>query len=456
MVRVGLALVLTGGTFFLSKAVWEATRIWVPVDIPISLSPGHTKTNEFKLNLNSPYVVFIAIDQGVDYNQNLCLIGVQQCEDEPSILRASWILSDAGKPIAAGIAGSTQRGWFGVWQAIFREVGSFTATKGKHYSLDVDILEDASRLNSANPRLIVQENGQHWLYGPLGGVFQAVAKIFIFFGLFLSAQPIFTKFQERRNPIWISVTSPGQKEKLHIEESLSTIPAEPYATNTMWLGVFITLLGIVSFIGICHWFVTRTFTADNTDILLTISLLISLTGFGLIVLWILPTNHIANCRKLRLTGTPSLREYVPFAQTLPLQRKFEGLRSFGLLGPITVVVVLVPLWVISQWRVVPVGLPVSLLKQGDALKRIDPWTEPIVIQIVDVGAGKPPKIELNSKLFSWNDLQHELKEEIARRPPGTIVYIVGDENLPWADVLYVIDAARGLQAKVVLLGKKIR
>ena len=148
---------------------------------------------------------------------------------------------------------------------------------------------------------------------------------------------------------------------------------------------------------------------------------------------------------------PSSSHYFFYAQKLPLKRKFEGFRSFGLFGAVTTVVLLLPVWVISQWHAVSIGLKVSLLKQSSLHVSNDSLTKPIVLTIIDVGLNKPPEIGMNSKLVPWSDMESELKKEIAQRPPGAIVYIGGDENIPWADVVFAVDIARGLQAKVVLL-----
>lgn len=560
-----LGFIFVGGSFYAGAWIWQATRIWVPVSVPISLSHGLTRTENFKLNLDSSYTLYIGVDEGSDRQEAICLMGIEQCQDKPSILRAHWTLFDSEKAIANGTTDRDQEGIV-TWK-VFRELGTFKANKGKRYSLDVDILDDASHLNSLNPRLIVQENGQHWLYGPLGNVFWDIATLFILFGLLLLGRWIFTKIRARRSPMWLSFTSPGQAERLSSQRTPLRISDKPYATSTKLkacLGIFMMVMGIATFERTCHWFATRTFVAidmplsltpghirtgpfsinlrdlyevaiktedsslvsyscysgvktnwtlysngkvkenqngdqtylgqftserttydlelnllsnasclnpthprlqiytdksayvENVNIVLAISLLTSIAGLGLIILWLLPIESLARGKQLQLTDTLSLGQYIPFAQTLPLQRKFEGFRSFGLVGAITMVVVLFPVWVVTQWHEVSVGLPVSLLRRGATLKRIDPWTEPIILQVIDIGAGKPPKIELNSKLFSWDDLQPKLKQEIARRPPGAVVYIVGDENLPWADVVYAIDTARGLQAKVVLLGKEIQ
>lgn len=50
---VGLGLILSGIAWFGGSAWWANTRIWQPVDVPISLSVGHVRTPEFKINVES-------------------------------------------------------------------------------------------------------------------------------------------------------------------------------------------------------------------------------------------------------------------------------------------------------------------------------------------------------------------------------------------------------------------
>jgi biopolymer transport protein ExbD len=573
MARVGLALILLGASFYIGSRLWEATRIWVPVNFPISLSPGHIKTNEFKLNLDSSYVVFIAIDRTSDYDNTLCLAGVQTCDNKPSIVRASWTLDEAQKPIATGSTNHEQNG-FGCWDAICREAGTFTAEKGGHYSLDVDILEDGSGLNSANPRLMVQDQGQHWLYGPIGTIAFFVATIFIMIGLILLARSIFTKLRERRDRMRVSFTSPGpQAGEVYLSGGrLRPKQNDPYTTNTklrIWLGVGMLLLGIASSVAIYHWLHTRTFTAldmpvslarghirtgpfrinlkdsymididtgeirqpsqlcssygtlktswvlykdgqvadswyeptpdsylgwfagekgtydldvtilsdtscldtghprlqvhiDNYDkksytdraaLWLWISAFIAATGQFLFFLNIGLFRNTESPDPLRLTGSSNPEEYFQWAQKLRLKKAFTGLPSFGLFGAICAVVFLIPIWIITSWHRTSVGLRVLLLKSGASVVANDRWAVPTVVRIGDVEAGKEPELYVGSTLIAWNDLRTQLNQEILRHPPGQPVYVEADPDIPWADIVYVVDVARGSNAKVVLVTTK--
>jgi len=53
--KAGIALIVAPCLWLGTWAVWHYTRNWIPVDIPISLSRGHVRTAEFKINVESDY-----------------------------------------------------------------------------------------------------------------------------------------------------------------------------------------------------------------------------------------------------------------------------------------------------------------------------------------------------------------------------------------------------------------
>jgi biopolymer transport protein ExbD len=582
--RIGLALVLTGGSFFVSVSFWQATRIWVPVNVPISLSRGQTQTNDFKLNFSSSYTIYVVIGGVQDYQEAMCLTGAEQCPDKSSILQASWTLFDNGKSVITGDADRTRErfgGWGGFGESeesgnwkIFRRLGTFSAKSGKHYRLNIDIQEDASRLNSRNARLIVRDEGQHWIYGSLGNELFLLGVNFICFGLILFVGSMLLRYLDKRTRMPVSLTSVGLPTKTLyvVEEKPPSVSRELYTTNAKlraWIGAFMLALGIASFAGIYYWFSTRTFFPVDMPISLapghisTGSFLINLkgdydveieTGDGRLVPpechsydfvkanWTLLSNgrvverwnegtpytylgafasekrtydlelnvlsdsgclnpghprlrvYIVDYVKksyadlaalvmwisafvaaigvclfllnigvfratespdsLRLTDSGSPLEHFQWAQKLPLKKTFTGLPSFGLFGAICAVAFLIPIWIVTTWHTTSVGLRVLLLKPGAAVAANDRWAEPTVVRILDVGAGKEPRLYVGSKLVAWKDLRTRLNQEIFRHPPGQPVYVEADPELPWADIEYVVDEARGLKAEVVMVTTK--
>lgn len=152
-----LGALLYGGWLFL----WN-TRIKKPVDIPVSMSPGHIRTPEFRTSLG-PYMVEIAADQNkIPPDTLFCLLGYtqldSQCPNTPSVVEASWVLSSDGAVVASGSSKGDDSGGGSVMDdGIARSIGTFHGENGRRYVLDVDILADGSKLASGNPRLQVQE-----------------------------------------------------------------------------------------------------------------------------------------------------------------------------------------------------------------------------------------------------------------------------------------------------------
>ena len=154
---VGLGLVFTGIAWFGGWAWWENTRIWKPVDVPVSLSAGRVRTAEFQINVESTYSIGIAVEQSPDYEETRCLLGIDQCQGNPSVLRASWSVSRAGRVLVGGMSDS-EHGEFWTGWGPGRVLGSFHADRG-HYILDLNVLQDGSRLNARAPYLAIFESG---------------------------------------------------------------------------------------------------------------------------------------------------------------------------------------------------------------------------------------------------------------------------------------------------------
>jgi len=160
----GLALVASGVAFFGIWAVWLATRTDRPVDVPISLAVGHVRTREFKVNLNTLYIIEVEVQKKIPFDALNCLLGLgtsstssalQECPDRPSVVKASWTLTSDGRTVASGSSDDNREGDWGN-DSISRILGSFHSKEGRRYVLDVNVLADGSSLVLGNPRLKVR------------------------------------------------------------------------------------------------------------------------------------------------------------------------------------------------------------------------------------------------------------------------------------------------------------
>ena len=79
----------------------------------------------------------------------------------------------------------------------------------------------------------------------------------------------------------------------------------------------------------------------------------------------------------------------------------------------------------------------------------------IVVQLIDRGPGQPPAVKINQEDASWNDLQSRLTD-IFKTRAEKVMFVKGDDNVPFADVANVIDLAHAAGVdKVGLITAKI-
>jgi biopolymer transport protein ExbD len=172
------------------------------------------------------------------------------------------------------------------------------------------------------------------------------------------------------------------------------------------------------------------------------------------VMMVLPLVRLTASREqiVHVTDSaPPTRQSFDWAQKLPLRRPISGLPAFGLYaGTFFALMAMLMMLVTMGFRYTPRGLWVHPLKRGVAPEKSDQWTDPLVVRVVFEGFGQEPKLLVNSKQASWNDLDHQLREELGRRREWA-VYVEGDYCVAWANVASVIDIARSDGAKVILL-----
>ena len=79
----------------------------------------------------------------------------------------------------------------------------------------------------------------------------------------------------------------------------------------------------------------------------------------------------------------------------------------------------------------------------------------IVVQLVDRGAGQPPALKINQEDASWDNLQNRLTD-IFKTRAEKVMFVKGDDAIPFADVANVIDIAHAAGVdKVGLITAKI-
>ncbi len=91
----------------------------------------------------------------------------------------------------------------------------------------------------------------------------------------------------------------------------------------------------------------------------------------------------------------------------------------------------------------------------DQQKQPPPPDRTIVVQLIDHGAGNPPGVKINQDDATWETLQGRL-EDIFKTRAEKVMFVKGDDNVPFADVASVIDIAHSAGVdKVGLITAKI-
>jgi biopolymer transport protein TolR len=79
----------------------------------------------------------------------------------------------------------------------------------------------------------------------------------------------------------------------------------------------------------------------------------------------------------------------------------------------------------------------------------------IVVQVIDKGAGNQPGVKINQDDATWDSLQGTL-QNIFRTRAEKVMFVKGDDNIPFANIANVIDIAHAAGVdKVGLITAKI-
>jgi biopolymer transport protein TolR len=88
-------------------------------------------------------------------------------------------------------------------------------------------------------------------------------------------------------------------------------------------------------------------------------------------------------------------------------------------------------------------------------KQPPPSDRTIVVQLIDRGPGQPPALKINQDEVTWESLQGRLSD-IFKTRAEKVMFVKGDDNIPFADVANVIDIAHSSGVdKVGLITAKI-
>ena len=229
--RTGLLLILAPAFWLGGWALWNYTRIWVPLDIPISLARG-VRTAEFKINVESDY----SISLGTNTDSHSCLEAVG----------VPWSLSKHGRVVATGGSRSRQELAWTLWGCV---IGQFYAVKGV-YRLELDLPQDESLL-------VVYESGGEFLRGTAQGAHALTTSVMVVpIGIIILILGAIARREEKRAAAareW-SFTQPGALPGASIQIDIRRKPKRampsPFAKTgasgliraTTWLVQFLAVV----------------------------------------------------------------------------------------------------------------------------------------------------------------------------------------------------------------------
>src|ERR1700723_3355295 len=79
----------------------------------------------------------------------------------------------------------------------------------------------------------------------------------------------------------------------------------------------------------------------------------------------------------------------------------------------------------------------------------------IVVQLIDLGAGQAPGVKINNEDATWDNLQGRLTD-IYKQRAEKVMFVKGDDSIPFVNVANVIDLAHAAGVdKVGLITAKI-
>lgn len=139
------------------------------VYVPLSLAIGGLRTSEFTVSKRSEwYDLMLQFEKPLPLQQMQCMTGTTSgplderlCEKDDPILGADWTVWLEGRIVQWG---SIPKGCGCIFTAkvFFKQIGTFPLEKGGTYIVQVHFTKNATRLNAANPHLIIIPHQDMW------------------------------------------------------------------------------------------------------------------------------------------------------------------------------------------------------------------------------------------------------------------------------------------------------
>lgn len=133
---IGICAIVLGILAFFPEDYWVNTRTLTPVNMPVSLAPGHIRTGEFQINLEA----YFSVQVRFPYDSG------PECRYADG-LRTRHLTSVG--PQAVHLLGNGDAVTEGL------DLGAFAGKPGR-YALDVEVLSATQNLDRCKPRLLIE------------------------------------------------------------------------------------------------------------------------------------------------------------------------------------------------------------------------------------------------------------------------------------------------------------
>lgn|GEM_PF-5190547 len=213
--RWGLVLLAVGIALVGAQTLFEYTRHYTAVDIPVRTAPTTIRTGPFTLNYPGLYLIEYRTARAIHDKDLRCRpeiedLSPERCRNGQPLIATFWILRNDSGIVAQGDSKMTFAE--SIKGSLPAEIGEFQAGSfiGQKYSLDVTIRNAVQGLEGAQPSLVVE---LHPHSVKVGGalLFELLAfvagTIFSIIGLVETARGIWEiAFDRRMDRIWSSKT----------------------------------------------------------------------------------------------------------------------------------------------------------------------------------------------------------------------------------------------------------
>ena len=432
---------------------WSATRIRVPLDIPISLAQGHIRAQGFRINMEGDYALLLAIDGDWDDYQRRCLLvgDDERCLKSSHLIGITWKISNGPDALRVN-PDARYYGWYCGYRVVCRELGAFSAQSSGQYVLDLNIVDDGSPLNNQHPQLWLQKVETYSAYD------ENLPALFLL-GAMLVVVGIVLLLVGRRVRWPFPLTVPGIQPTTQpfVLGELSNLRLDYLGPpNTFGLGAVVALLGLASSIVAKRWAGSQGPYDIGGCLSLAAQFGLAVLMPGGLCLMLLAIYRKANLRErgeTALTTLPTIGQSFQWAQKLPLGKPLGPLPAFSPFAVLTFAVVWSAMSMLigfehSLYFSHGVYIQMQSRAANSATGTSSP-TRSIFIRIADHGPGKPPALFLNDIQLAWEDLPFAIQSKLGH-PADTTVYVSADDDLAWETVINVVAVARNLGCAAVL------